>query len=77
MPANRPFKNRLRGYFSKHRKLAKQPIPLGFAICPPAILRGMSQQQLAFMKAIQAQAYAEAQRTAVPFYLQPILNAQN
>ena len=73
MPANRLFKNRLRGYKAQQKQQKTQPIPPGFTVCPVQI----GANQVADIRQLYAHAYAAARRNVIPFYLRPVLGTGN
>ena len=72
-----PTKNRLRAYDKEQKKLAAQPIPPGFTVCPTSVAAGIGAQQAASIRSLYEHAYAAARRDAIPFYLRPILGTGN
>ena len=77
MPANHLFKNRLRAYNARQKKLKSQPIPPGFALCPAGVLASLPANQMARVQGLYQQAYEAARQNVVPFYLRPVLGSGN
>jgi hypothetical protein len=53
---------------------AQQPtqiVPVGFAICPAVLMAHAAAQQ--YLMQLYQQAYEQARRSVVPFYMKPLL----